>query len=168
MHPKLEEIRTTLLSVTEGMTPDQWSQHPEGKWSAAEVLEHLSLTYGRTAEGLRRVLAAGKPNATPLQLKQRLAIFWVVEMGQFPEGREAPKHVRPSGGQDGAKILAETLDHLTQMDEALTACEECFGASMRLLDHPILGALSAPQWRKFHAIHARHHAPQIERLRRQA
>ena len=166
MHPNLEEIRKTLLSATEGMTPTEWSQHPAGKWCAAEVLEHLSLTYSRTAEGMRRILAAGQPSATPLKLKQRLGILMVVELGYFPEGREAPQQVRPAGGQDGAKMLADTLDHLTNMDTAITACEERFGASTHLLDHPILGALNARQWRKFHAIHARHHAPQIERLRR--
>jgi len=168
MHPTLEQIQARLLSATEGMTPSQWSQHPDGKWCAAEVLEHLSLTYSRTATGMQRILAAGQPNATPLTFKQRLGILMVVEVGRFPEGREAPKQVRPTGSQDGDKVLVETLEHLTNMDAAITACEQRFGAKTRLLDHPILGALTARQWRKFHAIHARHHAPQIERLRRQS
>jgi hypothetical protein len=30
----------------------------------------------------------------------------------------------------------------------------------------MLGALNGLQWRKFHSVHARHHAAQIERLRR--
>ena len=166
MHPTLEPIRKILLSVTEGMTPAEWSQHPEGKWCAAEVLEHLSLTYSRTARGMQRILAAGKPDATPLSLKQRVGILMVVELGYFPKGRKAPDQVRPTGSQDGAKVLAETLEHLTSMDSGITACEERFGASTLLVNHSILGALNARQWRKFHAIHARHHAPQIERLRK--
>jgi len=167
MHPTLDKVRQTLLSATEGMTASQWSQHPEGKWSAAEVLEHLSLTYSRTAAGMQRILQAGEPAATPLKLKQRLGILMVVEMGHFPEGREAPNQVRPSGSQQGAIVLGHTLENLAKMDIAIAACEERFGAGTRILDHPILGALSARQWRKFHAIHARHHAPQIQRLRRQ-
>lgn len=167
MHPSIEHIRTTLTSATEGMTDAEWAQHAEeGKWCAAEIVEHLSLTYSRTAEGLRRVLAAGKPSATPLSLKQRLGILWVVELGRFPAGREAPKQVRPSGSQDGRKILSDALDHLVNMDTALASCESRFGTGTRIVDHPILGALSVSQWRKFHAIHARHHAPQIERLRK--
>ncbi len=168
MHPTLEQIRQTLLSVTEGMTPSDWSRHPEGKWCAAEVLEHLSLTYSRTAKGMQRILAAGKPDATPLKLKQRLGILMVVEVGHFPEGRQAPTQVRPSGSQDGAQILTDTLQFLASMDAAITSCEERFGASTLLLDHPVLGALNARRWRKFHAVHARHHAPQIQRLRRQS
>jgi Protein of unknown function (DUF1569) len=168
MHPTLEQIRMRLLSATEGMTPSQWSQHQDGKWCAAEVVEHLSLTYGRTAQGMQRVLAAGKPNATPLTFKQRLGILMVVEVGHFPEGREAPRQVRPSGTQDGARVLSETLENLAKMDTAIAACEERFGSSTHLVDHPILGALNARQWRKFHAVHARHHAPQIERLRSQS
>ena len=165
MHPTLDQIRAALLTVTEGMTATEWSQHPEGKWSAAEVIEHLSLTYSRTALAMQRVLAADMPAATALKFKQRMGILWVVELGRFPEGREAPKQVRPSGSQDGGKVLAETLEHLIEMDTAISACEQRFGAALPLVDHPILGALNARQWRKFHAIHARHHASQIERLR---
>ena len=51
------------------------------------------------------------------------------------------------------------------MDEAITACETRFGATTPLIDHPVLGAMSAKQWRKFHLVHTRHHAPQLTRLR---
>jgi hypothetical protein len=37
-----------------------------------------------------------------------------------------------------------------------------------VLDHLILGPLTAAQWRKFHWIHGRHHVKQILRLREQA
>ena len=166
MHPSMDRIRATLTSATKGMTDREWSQHPEGKWCAAEVVEHLSLTYSGTAEALRRVLVADKPAATSLRLKQRVGIFYVITLGRFPEGRKAPKQVVPTGSQDGANILAQAVDHLAKMDAALTACENRFGSETRISNHPVLGALTASQWRKFHAIHASHHVPQIERLRK--
>ncbi len=169
MHPMMEEIREALTSVTEGMTAEDWSRHPEGKWSAAEVVEHLSLTYSGTARAMQKVLDAGAPTATPLKLKQRLGIWWVAELGRFPEGRQAPAQVRPKGAPKGAsdgEVLSAALENLIRMDKAIAACEQRFGAETRLADHPVLGALKASQWRKFHRVHARHHAPQIERLRR--
>ena len=168
MHPMMEEIREVLASVTKGMTAEEWSRHPDGKWSAAEVVEHLSLTYSATARGMQKVLDVGAPTATPLKLKQRLGILWVAELGRFPEGREAPTQVRPKGAPNGAssgEVLTVALENLSKMDAAIAACEQQFGAETRLADHPVLGALKASQWRKFHRVHARHHAPQIERLR---
>jgi hypothetical protein len=36
-----------------------------------------------------------------------------------------------------------------------------------LLDHPILGPLTAAQWMKFHRVHGMHHVKQMQRLRRE-
>ncbi len=146
------------------MTAAQWSSHPPGKWCAAEIIAHLSLTYSNTAAALQTVLAGGKPTATTPKLKQRIKVFILIEIGYFPKGVEAPKIVRPTGIQDGT-ILNEALGHLAAMDAALNECEQRFGPSTPLIDHPVLGALNVTQWRKFHAIHARHHAPQIAGLR---
>jgi hypothetical protein len=51
------------------------------------------------------------------------------------------------------------------MDDCIGRCEEKFGAHRKLLDHPILGPLTAAQWRKFHLVHGLHHVKQIWRLR---
>ncbi len=166
MHPMMEEIRKVLTSVTQNMSDEQWGRHPEGKWSAAEVVEHLSLTYSGTARTMQKVLDAGAPTATPLKFKQRVGILWVVGLGRFPEGREAPKQVRPSGAAgtvSGAELFSSALENLSKMDVAIAACEQRFGAETRIADHPVLGALNATEWRKFHRIHAQHHAPQIAR-----
>jgi hypothetical protein len=53
------------------------------------------------------------------------------------------------------------------MDAIVAQCEARFGCG-KVLDHPILGPLTAAQWRKFHLIHGRHHVKQIDRLREQA
>jgi hypothetical protein len=170
MHPTTEHIHKILVAVTQGMTPEDWSRHPAGKWSAAEVIEHLSLTYSGTARSMQKVLDEGAPTATPLKLKQRLAIWWITQLGRFPEGRQAPPQARPkgeSGGVSAVGVLSTALENLSKMDAAIADCERRFGG-VCLSDHPILGALNGAQWRKFHSVHARHHAAQIERLRRMA
>jgi len=52
MNTLLEELKQALDAATEGMTNQQMGWHPAGKWCAAEVLEHLYLTYTGTVKGL--------------------------------------------------------------------------------------------------------------------
>jgi hypothetical protein len=52
------------------------------------------------------------------------------------------------------------------MDAIIAQCEARFGRHVKLLDHPILGALTSTQWRTLHLVHGRHHQKQLLRLRR--
>jgi hypothetical protein len=54
---------------------------------------------------------------------------------------------------------------IVDMDKAIAECEASYGNSTLLLDHPILGPLTADQWRKFHWVHGKHHMKQIRGLR---
>jgi hypothetical protein len=51
------------------------------------------------------------------------------------------------------------------MDTIIERCETRFGHGVPLLDHPILGPLTAKQWKKFHLLHGMHHRKQLMRLR---
>lgn len=164
MNQYLELLQTAIDDATRGMTTEDLTQHPTGKWSAAQVLEHLALTYSGTRRGFEKCLQAGRPLATRISFKQRLAVALVTGLGYFPSGREAPETTRPKGdpAEDVARDIAAKIE---AMDKAITACEERYGTRTRLLDHPVLGPLTANQWRKFHWIHGRHHVKQIRGLR---
>jgi hypothetical protein len=162
----LEKLKLALNSALEGMSDEQMRWHPAEKWCAAEVLEHLYLTYTGTVKGFERVRDAGKPLAVPASMKQRLQTFMVLSFNYLPEGRKAPKNTVPRG-LEPAKVKAGLAQRLAEMDGIIAQCEAAFGR-VKLLDHPILGPLTAAQWRKFHWIHGRHHARQIVKLREQA
>ena len=164
MDPHLERLQREIAAAIAELSAEQMIWHPPGKWCAAEVLEHLYLTYTGTLKGLERVAEAGKPLTTSATWRQRGRRFIVVGIGYFPPGRESPKVARPKG-VPSEKVLAEIGLKIGEMDAMITRCEEKFGARRKVLDHPILGPLSGAQWRKFHLVHGLHHVKQIRRLR---
>jgi hypothetical protein len=103
MDSYLERLQQAIDSATRGMTTEDLTRHPgghpkghpKGKWSAAEVLEHLYLTYTGTVKGLERCLQAGKPLASPITLKQRVRITLV--MTELPS--KGPKGARTHHSQ---------------------------------------------------------------------
>jgi hypothetical protein len=164
MDSLLEELQRTLEAAVEGMSAEQLKWHPAGKWCAAEILEHLYLSYTGTTRGFERVIQAGKPATMRRTMKQFGRTLVVLAIGYLPEGRQAPASTRPKG-LPAEKVRSELAEKISAMDAIILECEARFGKKAKLLDHPILGPLTARQWRKFHLIHGRLHSKQIVRLR---
>jgi uncharacterized protein DUF1569 len=157
-------LRTDLESAVQGMSREELSWHHPGKWCAAEVLEHLYLTYAGTIKGFERVIAKGQPLATRASMAHRVLTFVVVGLGHMPAGRKTPAAAQPMG-LPTEQVRNEIGATLVAMDAILAECEARFGRHVKLLDHPILGPLTAPQWRTLHLVHGRHHWKQLLRLR---
>jgi Protein of unknown function (DUF1569) len=165
MDSYLESLQQAIASATRDITAEELRRHPEGKWCAAEVLEHLFLTYTGTVKGCERCLQAGEPLGSRPTLKQRCSTLAVTGFGYFPRGRQSPERARPKG-MEPEKVLAEIGPQIARMDELIAQCESQYGSRIKMMDHPVLGPLTARQWRKFHWLHGRHHVKQIFRLRR--
>jgi hypothetical protein len=163
MDSRLENLKENLQSAVEGMSSEQLSWHLPGKWCAAEVLEHLYLTYTATIKGFEEVITSGKPLATRASLAQRVLTFMVVGLGYMPAGK-APAMVLPRG-LPAEQVRNEIWAKLVAMDAIIAQCEARFGRQVKLRDHPIGGPLTAPQWRKLHLVHGRHHLKQLLWLR---
>ena len=161
---RLENLRDDLLSAVEGMSDQQMSWHPADKWCAAEVLEHLYLTYTGTIKGFEKVMQGGNPMATPSSMKHRVRRLVVLGFNYLPTGRKSPPTATPKG-LPIEKVRSEFAIKIAAMDRIISQCEERFGRNTKLLDHPILGPLTGQQWKKFHVIHGRHHEKQLRRLR---
>ena len=165
MDSTLQQVGEAIEAATRGMSAEQLERHPEGKWPAAGILEHLSITYGGTARLMRKCLEGGKPLGSAPTFKQRFAAWVVTGLGYFPTGRPAPEFAQPKG-LGGEAALQSIRENLTTMDQALAECEQRFGSEVKIADHVVLGALTIPQWRRFHWVHTRHHMKQIARLRK--
>jgi hypothetical protein len=156
----LEQIRRQAERITSNMKAEHWRHSPPGKWSCAQILEHLRLSYTATTTGTLKAMEIGKPLGGKPTLRDRISTFYVAGLGLFPSGRTAPKQAMPQEGA-GIDSLRQFNDALVAMDSTLADAERRFGAGVKLLDHPVIGPLTAQQWRRFHRTHARHHLKQI-------
>jgi Protein of unknown function (DUF1569) len=164
MDSRLDKLKRVVEAAVEGMSGEQLSWHPVDKWCAAEVLEHLYLTYTGTIKGFEKVMEAGKPLVKRASIKQRLRALVVVGLGHMPAGRIAPGNTRPKG-LPAEKVRNQVGEKIAAMDAIIAQCEARFGRDTPLLEHPILGPLTATQWRKFHLVHGLHHRKQLLRIR---
>lgn len=172
MDSYLERLQEALASATAELSGEQLAHrpgghpdgHPDQKWSVAEVLEHLYLTYTGTRKGFERCLQSGKPMASSITVAQRVKIALVIQLGYFPKGRKSPERAVPKG-MPADRVMADIREQIAAMGDVIAKCEARHGARTRVLDHPILGPLTAGQWRKFHWVHGSHHLKQILRLR---
>ena len=160
MHPHLETCLSIVLDSAKHAGADARTRHDPSKWSIVEIIEHLSRAYSGTAKGFERCLEKGAPLATGTTFKQRVQQFALINLGFFPEGRQAPKHIIPTGELDLSAVLDASRRNLAWLDEAAQKTGRVLGSG-KMLDHPILGALTVDQWLKFHEVHTRHHAKQI-------
>jgi hypothetical protein len=160
MDSYLERLQRELESATEGAPAAGLELAPAGKWNAAQVLEHLFLTYKNTNKGISKCLENRAPLATNATFRHRIGTLLVVGLGYLPGGRKAPERATPQG-MPAAEVQQAIFPEIQRMDSGLRDCETRFGPKTKIMDHPILGPLTAAEWRKFHWVHGRHHARQI-------
>lgn len=164
LSPPLQTALEAIDRATNRMTSEQMTWHPAEKWSAAEILEHLSLAYGRTADRMKSALQESAPEVRRRTFREWAGGLIVLKLGKIPPGRKAPEALSPRGVSPD-KALNSARTNLAELDRAIDQCQERFGSSGNILIHAILGPLSTSEWRRFHCVHTLHHMRQIERLR---
>jgi hypothetical protein len=74
MDSRLHSLKQSLEQAMEGMSSEQWIWHLPGKWCAAEVLEHLYLTYTAVAKAPRGARSASPQTASPAPRRREEAV----------------------------------------------------------------------------------------------
>ena len=160
MHHHLEQAQVEIDRALTRATAADLGSPCQGKWTAAQIVEHLALAFVGTRAALEKALASGELRGKRPALRQRLARVLVNDVGYFPRV-EAPKQTTPTGSI-AAELARQTItEALAAMDVALTSAETRFGASALVANHPYFAGLTVAQWRKFHWRHTRHHMRQI-------
>ena len=164
MNSHLESCLAIVVDATKGGGAECGVRSDPKRWSVAEIVEHLTRAYSGTAKGFERCLEKGASLAGAATFAQGVRQFVVIDLGYFPQGREAPKHIVPTGALDLPTVLDAVRRDLARLDAAAVRTRQALGTG-KMLDHPILGPMTVDQWLKFHAVHSRHHAKQIRERR---
>ena len=161
--PEFERIRERADQLAEHLSDEDWWRAPEGEWNAAQIFEHLLLTYTNTTKALLRAFDRGTPSGSRSTLRQRLRTKYVLGFHRLPAMQAPERAIPPEKGsveKGSDEVLYRFKNGLVALDATLTDAERRFGSTVRMLNHPLLGPLNAHEWRRFHLIHALHHFKQ--------
>ncbi|HEX8117728.1 MAG TPA: DinB family protein [Pyrinomonadaceae bacterium] len=162
----IDRTRARLTASVEGLSEEQQSFKPApDRWSAAELVEHLSIVEGNVVRLLGKLLGeAGESDASSSSdlLSDPVSIEEFVERSRVAK-YEAPERIRPAG-----LPLADSLARLKDSRAALHALrpriDRADGRALRF-PHPAWGPLDLYQWLLFVGAHEDRHLAQIEALK---
>ena len=156
----LGELPDLVLGPLKDCSDADWERGPAGKWTPAQIVEHLALGLNISAETFR-VRRAHAPMArrrrTPAE---HVARFFIFGLRWFPPGRKAPERTTPGPHVTRASAVAHFLAGIEAWDQVDRALMPERRHDL-FVKHPRMGDLTIEEWLRFHRIHARHHARQI-------
>ena len=156
-----EKALAEFLASAEALRPDDWSRAMQtGKWSPAEIVEHVRLSFVASLDclqgrqGMRPVLTGWKA-----AIARWLYLPKILRTGEFPKGARAPRETRP---MNPAPLREEGISRVRiaarDLETALRADPD--PASHRIL-HPYFGFLSLTTSLRLLARHTRNHRNQL-------
>lgn len=165
---RLDAARETLRGALDSIPAEQQRQRPStDRWSAAEVLEHLTLVEkifgGRIVKALGEARASLSSEAQP-----RAPLPDAVEQRMVDRlnKRQAPEPALPTGSIDVAAGWATLEGNHAALRTALAGCDG-LALSQVTLDHPFFGAMTVYQWVELIAAHEGRHTEQIREIAEQ-
>jgi hypothetical protein len=156
-----QEAAAAFVSRAHAVPAAQWkSALVPGKWSPAEIAEHLSLTYEHLIVELRGGKGIRVKGSWLFRLAARVKFLPpLIRDGTIPPGVRAPREVRPAmPAEDRAAALERFRSLAIEFDHELTARRASGRGS---LTHPYFGKLGPDRGIRFVEVHIRHHTRQL-------
>ena len=159
----LSDAATNLSASAERIPPDAWiAPIGDGKWSPAEILEHLNLTF----DVLLRELNGGVGMAVMTKAWQRILLKLMIvprllRGGAFPRGARAPRELRPRVTCAQSEAIAGFRERAAQL---AAAAEKSESVPRTRLTHAYFGTASVAKGVLLCARHIQHHQKQISSL----
>jgi hypothetical protein len=156
-----QEAAAHFVSRAVDVPAEAWkAASAPGKWSPAEITEHLSLTYQHLLGELRGGPPARVKGSWLFRLVARYKFLpKLLRDGTVPPGVRAPREVRPQmPSEDRTEALARLQALGVEFEEEITRRRASGGGA---LTHPYFGALDPDRGIRFVEMHLRHHTRQL-------
>ena len=157
---QLTALESFILDPVDGLPDEHWFEAPTGKWSIGQIVDHLATSIDVVANAFegRSDKQGMQRRATP---KQAILRHVVLQIGKLPKGKKTPPQAAPGDQPEPELICAEFRMGTERM---LRMAEEWSPERQEnvFVAHPVFGDLNLPEWARFHFVHCRHHAHQIE------
>lgn len=163
---RFSDLPAIVLGPLEDRPDPDWYQAPPGKWSPAQIVEHLALALEGCADGFEKRRARDPMFRRRLTGLERAGKLFVMHFGWFPPFLTAPTMTAPAPHVDRGAAESHFRRGVERMEELARLLLPARARDL-FVKHPGMGDLTLPEWLEFHVIHSRHHARQIRsRLRR--
>ena len=172
MHPHLEQVfvrldrsRAALRAAVDSVPESARTVKPAPEcWSAAEVVEHLSLVeriFGERIEQAIQARAAGLDRERADRVKLPDAIE--ARMADRVNKRNAVEPARPSGALS-CEAAWGAFEQGHERVRAIVGAADGLALSEVTVDHPFFGTLTIYQWIELMAAHEGRHTEQIKEI----
>ena len=164
----IDETRGRLYLTVEDLSAERQNARPaEDKWSARDVVEHLSILEDRLVRMMGVMLvkaeALSAPSTPSTEVPVKMEPF---NLDRFIEQARVEKYVAPEAIRPaGTETISDLLDKMRRSREDLRALRpriEATDLSAFTYPHPVFGPLNFYHWLAFIGIHEERHLRQIK------
>jgi hypothetical protein len=147
-----------FLATASAVPRAKWTvPRAPGKWSPAQIADHLAVGY----ESNRSLLHGQAARGVPSLVRPMLRIFLfnpILRRGSFIPGSKTMKMLEPSATPAPP---GELLGRLRSAANAFEADAAASAAANPTFEHPFFGRLALADWVRFQELHTRHHHAQM-------
>jgi len=173
MHPRSEEVlnyldqtRSELRDAVDSVPSQARNTNPSaGRWSVAQVLDHLAIAHSRVAAGVGKWIAQAKANGIGPETETGTVL------GTIPTERildrtqkfQAPETLVPPSDVD-AETAWTNLEQAHEKLRAAFLAGDGLALEQVIQPHPVLGPINMYQWVMFNGSHEARHTLQIREI----
>src|SRR2546426_9529452 len=96
------DVPQLVLGPLAGRPDADWHRAPPGKWSPAQIVQHLAIGIDGSARTFESRRAHAPMRRRPRTVRERLAYLVILQLGWYPTGFQSPAAVRPVERADRA------------------------------------------------------------------
>src|SRR5258708_24910233 len=154
---RFADVPKMVLAPLDGRPEADWYRAPAGKWTCAQIVEHLAIALEYSAVTCDKRRAHDSMVRRPRRFMERLGSAVILGLGWYPQGFKAPEGTVPAANVTSAAAESKFRAGFTKWQEL----EHMLLPARRFdlfLKHPPLGDLTAQEASRLHPLHAPPHA----------